>query len=341
MRLPENCSNPSLILRKGLKYSYDPTAGEEENKKNLESAKGPLWDRLLKAVKENPVPDGYREYLELVTSKLGEGMDFEFKQRVVVGLGNVVPTERGISLHHLFGTPIFPGAGIKGVLLREALFQLGLEDLVAQVKTELPFAWAELPAETEEQKEAAWQMQALFGDINGVGRLTVYDALWVPDGKPFLRRNVDTQHNVRYYREEDGAWPDDTDGPNPIQSVTLARGIKMRFWLDAGADDWTQAAYELLRLALHRIGIGAKTSAGYGRGVPNKRATPEGGGSAANVPEEEGELMTLPISREKGPTVRVFGREIAVEGAPPGLKKGEEIVVRVLGWRAFFVKKNG
>jgi CRISPR-associated protein Cmr6 len=338
MRIQHNCKNLSLLLRKGLDYRYQPTGSEEENKKAFESAKGPLWERILNQAERNPVPSGYKEYFDLMTQALGPGRDYTFTDRVVVGLGNVVPVERGISLHHLFGTPIFPGSGIKGILVREALYQLELEELVASVKNDLPFAWADLTANSEEQKKALWQMQALFGDINGAGRLKVYDALWVPEPKAFLRKNIDTQHNVRYYtKPTENHWPDDTDGPNPIQSVTLARDVKMRFWLDADGEEWTSAAYELLSLALERIGIGAKTSAGYGRvraSQTSAAASPSGGSATVGGGQE----FTVQVVRPQGPTVHLQGRVVVAQNARPGLKKGDLIVVRVDGRNVYYVR---
>lgn len=268
MRIKDPCSNPGLILHKGLGFTYDPRIAAAKNKDNLETAKRDLWNRLIVATAT--APNGYQDYLTDMIHVLGEGVVYAFNQRVVVGLGIEVPTERGISLHHTFGTPVFPGSGIKGILVREALHQLQLEHLIPVLDTStprfftLPFAWAAVPGATDEQKKALLQMQALFGDIEGVGRLKVYDALWNPS-KRFLRPNVDTQHNVEYYQGKRGRWPDDTDGPNPIHSVTLKKGVRMRFWLNADDDTWTKAAYVLLDSALARIGIGAKTSAGYGR----------------------------------------------------------------------------
>jgi hypothetical protein len=173
-------------------------------------------------------------------------------------------------------------------------------------------------------------MQALFGDIDGVGRLKVYDALWVPAERPFLRRDVTTQHNKLYYQGE--GYPDDTVGPNPIPSVTLAKGTKMRFWLNAGDPSWTAACYDLLDKALARLGIGAKTSSGYG--VCNATAATKG--SAMATPQTASDVVECRVVRVQGMnvTVRHGESEGLLNNPPTGLERGHTVRARRRG-RAF------
>ncbi|RMH46999.1 MAG: type III-B CRISPR module RAMP protein Cmr6, partial [Gammaproteobacteria bacterium] len=105
----------------------------------------------------------------------------------------------------------------------------------------------------------------LFGDTTSAGYVTFFDALYDPNGSPNkpLVMDVVTVHHQGYYQDKNEP-PADWDSPNPVPFVSVRDGVKFRVAL-AGPDEWVDAAFQILKLALADEGIGAKTNSGYGR----------------------------------------------------------------------------
>ena len=99
------------------------------------------------------------------------------------------------------------------------------------------------------------------------GYITVFDDLWVPGSAPTpLALDVLTVHHPDYYKSSPPnrvEAPTDFDQPTPVHFLT-GRG-KFLFALVAPDDKWRDYLNKLLPQALRFRGIGAKTSAGYGR----------------------------------------------------------------------------
>jgi CRISPR-associated protein Cmr6 len=165
--------------------------------------------------------------------------------RMVVGLGAESVLETSIALHRTYGVPYIPGSALKGLAAAAAHKQL--QDP----------RWHKTG---EDGKIGEWH-RVLFGDQESSGYVTFHDALWVPEGGTLpLDLDVMTVHHPDYYQGE--APPADWDNPNPIAFVS-ARG---KYLLAVtGPEEWAEAAMEILRDALEKDGIGAKTAAGYGR----------------------------------------------------------------------------
>lgn len=171
--------------------------------------------------------------------------------RLAVGLGTASPIEVGLRLHHTWGVPIIPGSALKGVCAHA-----------------WP-AWAGTQGLDEHHQARA----IIFGDPGGAGFITFHDAWITPDSLPkCLLRDVMTPHHGDYYSEkqEDGGRvpPTDFDSPNPIPFVSV-RGT-MHFALSCADDSsrgkrWPEYAAALLQFALEHLGVGAKTTSGYGR----------------------------------------------------------------------------
>ncbi|BCW98127.1 MAG: hypothetical protein KatS3mg024_0954 [Armatimonadota bacterium] len=164
--------------------------------------------------------------------------------RIIVGLGAENPMETSITLNRLFGVPIIPGSALKGVARRYAeMFE---------------------PEDKERKGDHTKQIQFLFGDVNFGGRITFFDAWWVPDQqeKP-LCKDVITVHHQEYYRTKGKKPPTDFDDPNPMSFVS-AKGTFL-FAVQGPTKEWSQLAMALLQGGLCHLGVGAKTSSGYGR----------------------------------------------------------------------------
>ena len=164
------------------------------------------------------------------------------KGRLVVGLGAASVLENSIAIHHTYGVPYIPGSALKGLAAHYAYSRL----------------------EDERWHKSGEAHRVLFGNTEWAGYVTFFDALYVPKSAPQDRPlvvDVMTVHHPDYYRGEDSA-PADWDNPTPI-SFASARGD----YLVAlhGPDEWVESALQILDLALAEVGIGAKTSSGYGR----------------------------------------------------------------------------
>jgi hypothetical protein len=95
--------------------------------------------------------------------------------------------------------------------------------------------------------------------------LRVFDAF--PVRWPRLEVDVLTPHFTRYY--EGKAVPADWESPNPVPLLTVPEGQVFRFFLaSTDPEPWEEDRSHLealLALALDWLGIGGKTSSGYGR----------------------------------------------------------------------------
>ncbi|MCW5941100.1 MAG: type III-B CRISPR module RAMP protein Cmr6 [Fimbriimonadaceae bacterium] len=282
-----DCKHPGLLFQ-----TVPQALPARGDKRAWEAAKAAWRERCRAASTASGV---YRDHRDRMEGALGTGRVFECAGRLVVGLGNGHLFERGFALHGLFGTPVIHGAALKGPMLREALLQTGLlaeADRIARDPTHpiYPIAWERLADAVPSVAGTIGGLAWLFGDAEGAGALTVFDALWEPNGQ-FFAADVTTPHNGPYYQANGGRpWPDDTAAPDPLSSFSLPRGARFRFWLrtgDAGADD---QAWALLESALANLGVGARTSSGYGRMLP---VVPGTGGrpaplGAANLPASSG-----------------------------------------------------
>jgi hypothetical protein len=150
---------------------------------------------------------------------------------VVVGLATAGPLELGLAMHHLYGFPILPASGLKGL---------------AKAST------------------GGAEPGRVYGEPEHAGDVAFLDGLPLEGWR--VQPDVMTPHAPRWYRKE--APPDDTDNPVPIPFLSVAAGSRFEAALIArdtkGSDEALAAAIEDLRRGLEERGFGAKTAAGYG-----------------------------------------------------------------------------
>jgi CRISPR-associated protein Cmr6 len=166
----------------------------------------------------------------------------EFKMapdwRVVLGMGASHVLETSMTLHRLYGFPIIPGSSLKG----------------------LARAWNELRPDKEEHGLNA---DEVFGEQDRAGSVVFFDA--IPESMPEFKLDVMNPHFSDYYQGKDTP-PADYLSPIPIYFLTVER-TTFRFAVAI----WNQKAktpidevVATLKGALCNIGLGGKTSAGYG-----------------------------------------------------------------------------
>ncbi|MBA2288141.1 MAG: type III-B CRISPR module RAMP protein Cmr6 [Ktedonobacteraceae bacterium] len=216
---------------------------------------------LVDAVSALPVPALYRRFYEQweqhVKAYGAECRLATVKGRMIVGLGHESVVETSVALHRTYGVPYIPGSALKG----------------------LAASYARQVVKAYPDREAT--CHAIFGDTTEAGYVTFFDALYQPgsahkpdsahkpnsanDDRP-LSPDVITVHHKQYYQGGQEP-PADWDNPNPIPflSATGSYLVALAAPDVEGGPAWVRAAFEILGLALKDMGIGAKTSSGYGR----------------------------------------------------------------------------
>lgn len=165
--------------------------------------------------------------------------------RLTIGLGNDSVLETSITLHRTWGVPYIPGSALKGLASSYAHQRLGGD-------------WC---------KGQALHLE-FFGDTTQGGAVIFHDALPDPQHPYQLHSDVLTPHHSKYYT--DGSVPPaDWDNPVPVAflsaqgTFTVALAISSRHVKNP--ERVLSLTFEILKKALLELGIGAKTSSGYGQ----------------------------------------------------------------------------
>mgnify|MGYP001071506691 CR=1 FL=1 len=227
-----------------------------------------LLNQACQQIKE---PAGYQNFYRRWKAALKLQNNCVLKEakatgRLVVGLGSESAWENSITLHRTYGVPYIPGSALKG--LAAAYAHRFLKD----------DRWRKAGTTAEEMSENyAAAHKVMFGDTTTEGYVTFFDALYVPNSgyvnqdtkqHQALWPDVITVHHPEYYREtqqedkKDIVPPADWDDPTPIPFISATGEYLIAL---AGPDDWVKAAFQILAKALCELGVGAKTSSGYGR----------------------------------------------------------------------------
>lgn len=204
--------------------------------------------QLVEACAAIAEPAAYRVFYERWRAALADRPDTRLEEavalgRLAVGLGDESVIETAVALHHTYGVPYLPGSALKGVAAYYSRNHL---------------------------TNPAWQIDGeayaiVFGTTATAGYVTFFDGLFVPGsgaegGRP-LWPDVMTVHHPDYYQQGNQP-PADWDNPTPIPFLTATGRYLVAL---AGPEIWVNAAFRILKLALITLGLGAKTSSGYGR----------------------------------------------------------------------------
>ena len=165
--------------------------------------------------------------------------------RMVLGTGNESIQETAITLHRTYGVPYIPGSALKGLAASLARQHCG-DDWI----------------------KTSENYKTVFGSTAESGCVVFFDAMYVTEKRTSfsrnpLKRDVLTPHHRKYYM---GSAPQaDWDDPNPVHFLSATGSYLVAIAASAGGEDWLNAVWQILKYALTEIGIGAKTSSGYGR----------------------------------------------------------------------------
>ncbi|NLU49949.1 MAG: type III-B CRISPR module RAMP protein Cmr6 [Syntrophomonadaceae bacterium] len=184
--------------------------------------------------------------------------------RIVAGIGAAHVRETSLTLHPVYGIPYIPGSSVKG-LLRHWFVRA--------------FASGELDrfeagqGLTPEQEDLRKLYHDVFGSQERKGLLLGFDVFLAPNAK--LIPDVMTVHYPNYYRGQ--GQPEDSDSPVPISFYTVKTAGVVEFVLAVeknpgperlasglSSTEILELAGDWLAKALSELGIGSKTSSGYG-----------------------------------------------------------------------------
>ncbi len=200
------------------------------------------------------------------------------QSRCVVGLGAKGTREVGLALHPLYGFPIIPGSGLKGLARTFATLTIATDlaptlDLkiadVLAIYAKDPQALKTHAAHIQRVTDAMAGVSRCCGVLEGAGTICFFDA--VPDGAVKLDLDIMNPHHRAYYdKHGEGTPPADYESPVPVYFLTVAKGTRFRFalaplWVNTGdAEKDVLKAVEWLQGGLTDLGVGGKTTSGYG-----------------------------------------------------------------------------
>lgn len=212
------------------------------------------YSNFLKEVSSHSTSTAYTMFFkrwekmlgEYKAKMLGELRTAKVNGRMIVGLGDESVLETSIALHHTYGTPYIPGSALKGLASSYAHQKLG-----------------------EHWQKGSAAHKIVFGNTDEAGYITFFDALYIPGSghnEQALYPDIITVHHQEYYNTGNDSAPADWDSPNPIPFLS-ATGSYLIALAAPDLPEWVQSAFDILEQALKEMGIGAKTSSGYGRMV--------------------------------------------------------------------------
>lgn len=209
---------------------------------------------LVEQVSLIPLSASYRQFYErwekVIQREYGAQVQYGTVQgRMVVGLGDEGVLETSVTLHRTYGVPYIPGSALKGLAAH-----------YANLRAPEGSGW----------KKGEEQYNVVFGRMEEEGGVIFFDALYIPPDKAPdkgpLHPDIITVHHREYYQDAQKA-PADWDSPTPIPflSATGTYLIALAAPELPQSEQWIGGVFAILKLALKEMGIGAKTSSGYGR----------------------------------------------------------------------------
>jgi len=224
----------------------------------------------------------YKERKDMLLDRL-EGMGFCIKYlpnnssglplnwRLIINLGAASVYETSLLFHRNYSIPYIPGSAVKGVTRHWAILKFAekskenpkmIDDALSQGK--------DLGISVENISFA--DLIRIFGTQSKKGEVIFFDALpIIEQEKDFIALDVMNVHYKLYYeaserelKENKEKAPGDWHSPTPIFFLTVEKGTKFRFVLASKNENLIEKVKEMLEEALENIGVGAKTSAGYG-----------------------------------------------------------------------------
>lgn len=254
----QKCSNLGLVYERYVDYQ---TSGDK-----WEPRKKDVIKRVVNASK--PLPEWWNFFQERWRKTISEAQTFEASPdfRFVTGLGGGSPLEVGFTFHRIYGFPLIPGSGLKGVARAYALIEMaeaiGTDD-VGTLEKFLEGDQKDFVEKYPDNQTEFDQFRTIFGSTDQAGQVIFFDAIPLENLK--LEADVMTPHYSEYYQGT--SPPADWLSPTPIPFLTVSKETSFCFavgWRGLENNDYQTRAVEWLKEGLEQLGAGAKTSSGYG-----------------------------------------------------------------------------
>ncbi len=236
------------------------------------------------------------EYLRLLHGRAKVVKVLKTRSRLIVGLGDESVYETSIRLLRNYGMPYIPGSALKGIARHRGIEAIAeanpggsvyktmkrIDDALASGEGIEKLSTQLNPAEVGGIEVSVETLADLFGSVGREGCAVFFDAVVSPTTKPkepdeigglFLQNRLDSildfdivnPHYSDYYQES--GHPAEWDEPTPIIFLTVRKNVPFVFAVGTSkvCDSGAEIAWALLREALQKNGVGAKTALGYGR----------------------------------------------------------------------------
>lgn len=233
---PNGPSNASLMLTKMIRLPL----GSFQTKDKL-----PALDRITTCTPSEGYKKAYARWFEHIHELPGRTLAVKFTVdgRMIVGIGAANILESSLSLNRLWGMPLIPGSGLKGLVSHHTRW-------LADNQADSPI--------TEEH------LRELFGTTDWAGCVNWLDAWFIPDpgvDKSPFTVDVVTVHHQSWYQNPANP-PSDFEDPIPSNFISVRGSFLIA--VNVLNEAWAIVAMELLKRAVEAWGVGAKTNAGYG-----------------------------------------------------------------------------
>lgn len=230
--------NPGLLFDR-----YVPVIEEDGQKQEtLRQVRDCLQDEVL-------IKASLERWREVAAYVGAEPFGARTAWRLITGLGRKGALEVGFHFHPLYGFPVLPASGLKGLARSWALLGEGKDELDADFIA--VFGRARQKGEPE--------------SAGRVGGAVFLDAM--PEGQVKLALDVMNPHYPEYYRPGNRREPALWQSPVPVFFLTVPEKTLFRFavgWQGVPNATAHDLAVKWLQAGLRELGAGAKTNAGYG-----------------------------------------------------------------------------
>jgi CRISPR-associated protein Cmr6 len=230
--------------------AYIQDASKKAETNNGQKTKDLLLDNMMKLGESTIYKELYFDrWIKELTSAKCEFLTFTTITPLALNMGMASVVENNVALHHTYGVPYLTGSALKGICAAYAHQRLDKDK------------WRK--ADEKKEIAAGLYQRALFGDADEAGAVCFEDALPVPGSWHFKRDVVGSHH-------QDGSDkpPADWDNPIPSPFLSIWGTFKVPIRPTSPADAvWRSLALSIVpdALATKGLGLGAKTSSGYGR----------------------------------------------------------------------------
>jgi CRISPR-associated protein Cmr6 len=276
----KECYNLRLLLSRYL-------SEETVSNPNVEGEKNQKWrDKWLKETLSRFDKSDAKLLKPLIEAEVArwaamtdgaEQFELMNATRLIVGLGGKGALEFGITLSHVTGLPFIPASALKGAARAYGFYRLAEHFRIPPEAKDLEKFEGELfDNKLREQYRSNPEVDLFckaFGSQSEAGWCRFFDGVlsgW--HSQRLFTLDVMTPHFPEYYRGEGKSAPHDSDNPNPVSFVTVternlwafAVGLRVGVMGEERAQEVQKYARKCLRSALEDMGIGSKTSSGYG-----------------------------------------------------------------------------